>query len=156
MNFFSRLIWLLFLGGAIFWLDLWTKVWAVQNLALGSRILWTGIFGGIDVALTLATNTGSAWGLFASYPGLLTIARIVIGLFLIGYYFLSRQLTVASGLGIILILGGACGNLWDVRLRGAVVDFVDIHFWGWHYPIFNVADCAIVLGALMFLFSKKK
>jgi signal peptidase II len=145
-----------FLSGAIFWLDLWTKVWAIENLASGSRTLWTGIFGGVDVALTLATNTGTAWGLFASYPGLLTIARVVIGIFLIGYYFLARQLTAASGLGIILILGGACGNLWDVRLRGAVVDFVDITLWGWHYPIFNVADCAIVLGALMFLFSKKK
>lgn len=156
MKLLSRLLWLLVLGGAVFWLDLWTKVWAVETLTTGSQPLWTGLFGGMDVAFTLTTNTGTAWGLFSSYPGLLTMARIMIGVFLIGYYFLSRHLTVASGLGILLILGGACGNLWDVRLRGAVVDFIDIHLWGWHYPIFNVADCAIVLGALVFLFSKKK
>ena len=156
MNFLRRLLFLLLFGGAVFWLDLWTKVWALENLAAGSRTVWTHVFGGVDVFMTLATNTGTAWGLFASYPGLLTMARVIIGLFLIGYYFLARQLTAASGLGIILILGGACGNLWDVRLRGAVVDFIDIHLWGWHYPIFNVADCAIVLGALMFLFSKKR
>jgi len=55
-------------------------------------------------------------------------------------------------LGLALILGGALGNVID-RLRfGQVVDFVDLHAFGWHWPAFNVADSAITVGAALLVF----
>jgi signal peptidase II len=55
----------------------------------------------------------------------------------------------STGFGLALILGGAVGNLWDRLLDGHVVDFFDFHLGGYHWPAFNVADSAIVLGALL-------
>lgn len=154
MSFFRRLITLFIVVLLIAIFDLWTKAWAVERLGFSSRPVITGLFGGIDLSFTLVTNTGTAWGLFSNYPGFLTILRILIGIFLCIYYFCSKKLLILGRFGILLILGGACGNLWDIKLRGHVVDFIDFHFWGWHYPVFNIADCAIVLGALIFLFSR--
>ena len=51
--------------------------------------------------------------------------------------------------GLALILGGALGNLWDRMVFGAVVDFLDFHAYGWHWPAFNVADAAISVGAAL-------
>ena len=48
-----------------------------------------------------------------------------------------------------LILGGASGNMLDRARQGFVVDFVDLHFKGWHWPAFNLADFAISIGALL-------
>ncbi len=54
--------------------------------------------------------------------------------------------------GLSLILGGAAGNLWDRILIGHVVDFLDFHAAGWHWPAFNVADSAISVGAVLLIF----
>ncbi len=51
--------------------------------------------------------------------------------------------------GLALILGGALGNLWDRVAYGAVVDFLDFHAFGWHWPAFNVADSAITVGVVL-------
>ena len=53
--------------------------------------------------------------------------------------------------GLALILGGALGNLHDRLAYGKVVDFLDFHAAGWHWPAFNVADSAITVGALLFV-----
>jgi len=54
-----------------------------------------------------------------------------------------------TGVGLALILGGALGNLWDRAAAGFVVDFLDFYVGSYHWPAFNVADSAIVVGALM-------
>lgn len=51
--------------------------------------------------------------------------------------------------GLVLIIGGALGNAIDRAVHGAVVDFLDFHVAGWHWPAFNVADSAIVIGAVL-------
>ena len=56
-----------------------------------------------------------------------------------------------TGLGLALVLGGAIGNLVDRVQLGYVVDFIDVHFGGWHYPAFNVADSAITCGVILLL-----
>ena len=49
-------------------------------------------------------------------------------------------------LGYAFLLGGALGNLWDRVAEGSVTDFVLLHYQQWHFPVFNLADCAITLG----------
>ena len=53
--------------------------------------------------------------------------------------------------GLSLILGGAIGNLWDRIALGHVVDFLDFHAAGWHWPAFNVADSGITVGAALLI-----
>ena len=63
-------------------------------------------------------------------------------------YVLSRPLPKLEGLAYSLILGGALGNAVDRTFRGPVVDYLDFHLHGWHWPAFNIADMAIVGGVI--------
>jgi len=65
---------------------------------------------------------------------------------------MTRRLTTNDrvlGTGLMLILGGAAGNLTDRLLHGYVIDFVDVYYRAWHWPAFNVADSAITVGAVL-------
>src|SRR3546814_9558171 len=66
---------------------------------------------------------------------------------------LRKPLPASQALAYSLILGGALGNAFDRLLRGHVVDYLDFHLGGWHWPAFNVADIAIVCGAALMVFS---
>ena len=68
---------------------------------------------------------------------------------LLGWLRRVDHLITASGLG--LIIGGAMGNVIDRARFGAVIDFLDFHALGWHWPAFNVADSAIFVGAVLLL-----
>ena len=57
----------------------------------------------------------------------------------------------STGVGLALILGGALGNLWDRIFDGHVVDFLEFYIGPYHWPAFNVADSAIVIGALLLM-----
>jgi signal peptidase II len=101
--------------------------------------------------LVLACNKGAAFSFLADAPGWQTplfagfaiVASVVVGVLLVKSP--AKRLFCA---GLALVLGGALGNLVD-RLRfGCVVDFLDFHAAGWHWPAFNVADSAITLGAV--------
>lgn len=97
--------------------------------------------------LTYIHNAGAAFGLLSErVPLFVAVAVLVVGAILAGYRRISReQLLIRLGLG--LIAGGAIGNLID-RLRfGSVVDFLDFRVW----PVFNLADSAIVMGAFLLI-----
>lgn len=55
-------------------------------------------------------------------------------------------------IGLALIMGGALGNLIDRLWLGMVIDFIDIHAGGWHWPAFNIADSAVCVGAVLYVF----
>ncbi len=104
--------------------------------------------------ITHVQNRGAAFGLFSDSPaewkvGILILfslmALIVVSMLL---WKNSHAMTV-TGVGLALILGGAVGNLWDRLINGHVVDFLDFYVGGYHWPAFNVADSAIVIGALL-------
>jgi signal peptidase II len=102
------------------------------------------------VQLRFTTNPGGAFGLF----GNLSVLFVVFSVVVIGVVVLaSRNLPGrAAAIGLGLVLGGAVGNLTDRLIRGQgldgeVVDFIDLHVW----PVFNAADSAIVIGALLLL-----
>ncbi|MDP3786586.1 MAG: signal peptidase II [Candidatus Omnitrophota bacterium] len=95
--------------------------------------------------LTLVRNTGAAFGLFRD-QAVIFILISVIAIIFIGFYLIKKK--TSYYLPLALILGGAVGNLID-RLRfGYVVDFIDLRFW----PVFNVADSCITIGAIILFF----
>jgi signal peptidase II len=103
--------------------------------------------------LVLVWNRGVSFGMLNSLgdhgPWLLTLLAGAIGAFLIVW--LLRETRPVTRLALWLVLAGAVGNAID-RLRfGAVVDFLDFHAFGYHWPAFNVADSAIVVGAGLIL-----
>ena len=104
--------------------------------------------------LVLVTNKGAAFSLFASASGWQTpffigVALIAAGV--VGWMIVREQRKRLLCAGLALILGGALGNLWDRLALGHVVDFLDIHAWGRHWPAFNVADSAITVGAAILI-----
>lgn len=122
--------------------DQLTKTWALGALDEGPRhLVWT-------LQLNLSFNSGAAFGLGKGMAPLLLAGGVLVLLFLARY---SRHLTgTLPTVALALIVGGAAGNLSDRLLRGhggSVVDFIDLQWW----PIFNLADVAIVSGATLLI-----
>jgi signal peptidase II len=141
-----RARWGLLLGvaAAVLALDQLTKWWAVNTLDVRTiDVVWT-------LRLRLTLNHGSAFSLASGRGALISVAALVIVAVLLrsGRYATRAPTAVAIG----LVLGGAIGNLLDRGFRpghgflgGGVVDFVDLQWW----PVFNLADSAIVIGAIL-------
>jgi signal peptidase II len=137
-----------FLAILIVLLDRWTKRLVAAHIAMYSHIqIIPGFF-----RLTHTENTGAAFSLFADSPshwkislliGFSVIAMVIVSVLL---WKQTRALTV-TGVALSLILGGAVGNLWDRVASGRVVDFLLLYYKGYQWPVFNLADSAIVVGA---------
>lgn len=135
-------------------LDQLTKVWISTTMEI-----WTGkavIPGFFNLVHYL--NRGAAWGFLGSdaieWQRPLFIAITFVALGFIGYMLRSTSETdkwMIHGLG--LIAGGAVGNLIDRVRLGMVVDFLDFSVGTYHWPAFNVADCALTIGAGCILLS---
>ena len=104
--------------------------------------------------LVLVYNKGAAFSMFADADGWQTPLLIAFALGaagIVSYLIVRNPGKRVLSLGLALILGGALGNVID-RLRfGHVVDFVDVHAMGWHWPAFNVADSGITVGAALLI-----
>jgi signal peptidase II len=102
--------------------------------------------------LTHTKNAGAAFGLFSESPSPLKTALLILVsgallLTVVGIVWKTRRLQWETGVGLALILGGALSNLFDRIRAGRVVDFLDVYFRSYHWPTFNLADSAIVVGA---------
>lgn len=144
---------LLFL--AIIALDFATKV-LISNLA-GQQpsILPYMVFSdfyGIQMQITHAINMGAAWGVLADFPRSLVVVRLLLIAALI-IYFLGINRRREWNLPLCLIISGAVGNVIDFFYYGYVIDMIQFRFWGYEYPIFNIADSAIFIGSFWILFS---
>jgi len=136
--------WLL-LAGAVIALDQATKIAIERAFEFGDSTPITGFFN-----LVLTYNKGAAFSFLAAASGwqgtLFTYVGIAASLFIV--YLLARHGTQRLfSTSLALILGGALGNVIDRLAYGHVIDFLDFHWRGWHWPAFNVADSAIVCGA---------
>ena len=141
------------IAGTIVALDQITKAVVLEHLPPGVAIHLIDGF----LSLTLVMNTGLAFGLLGGLPAawrwsvavlsivaLLVLARVALRVLADGGW-LARM-------SVALIFGGAVGNLIDRARFGAVVDFVDAHIRGYHWPAFNVADSAITIGVTLLAF----
>jgi len=101
--------------------------------------------------LTYVKNTGGAWSILDTVPYLLIIINL---LFFIGanyYIYRKKSFSFLESIYFGLILGGVLGNLIDrVFLRG-VIDYIGLQFGSYHYPVFNFADIAIVVGVFLII-----
>lgn len=139
-----------FLALFIVLLDRWSKRLVASRIAMYTHIqVIPGFF-----RITHTENTGAAFSLFADSPShwktimlisFSVIAMIVVSILLWNQ---SRPFTI-TGVALSLILGGAFGNLWDRVAAGRVVDFLDVYYRTYHWPVFNLADSAIVVGATL-------
>jgi signal peptidase II len=129
-------------------LDRWTKHMVAQRISLYSHIqVIPGFF-----RLTHTENTGAAFSLFADSnapwkTGLLIAFSVIALLVVLVLLWKNNQAHLATGIGLSLIMGGALGNLWDRLARGRVVDFLLFYVKRYQWPVFNLADSAIVVGA---------
>ncbi len=104
--------------------------------------------------ITHVQNSGAAFGLFADSSsewkvGALILFSLLALAVVSALLWKNSHAMTTTGVGLALILGGAVGNLWDRLLTGHVVDFLDFYVGSYHWPAFNVADSAIVVGALL-------
>ena len=128
-------------------LDRWTKYLASTRIALYAHIqIIPGFF-----RLTHTENTGAAFSLFADSPShwktAILIGFSVVAMIIVSVLLWKQQALNTTSIALSLILGGAAGNLWDRVLHGRVVDFLLFYIKQYQWPVFNLADSSIVVGA---------
>lgn len=134
----------------ITFIDQITKYLATTNLMYGDpRALLPGI------NFTLFHNTGAAFSFLADQGGwqrwFFAILTILISAGLILWLKLLSHKEIATRIAICFILGGALGNLIDRLIWGYVIDFIQLYYSSWYWPIFNIADASITIGAILLI-----
>jgi len=130
-------------------LDQLSKVTITRLFAYGESHPVTSFFN-----LVLVYNKGAAFSFLADQGGwqrwFFTALGIAASLFIV--YLLKRHAGQRMFCwALALVMGGAIGNVIDRAIYGHVIDFLDVHVGGWHWPAFNVADSAICIGAVLFI-----
>lgn len=137
-----------FLALVVVLLDHWTKHLAATRIALYRHVqVIPGFF-----RLTHTENSGAAFSLFAEHPAhwktevLIAFSAVAMVIVVILLWKQPRALSL-SAIALSLILGGAAGNFWDRVSSGHVVDFLLLYVKQYQWPVFNLADSSIVVGA---------
>jgi len=148
-TWWQRMLPWLGLSIGIILIDQLTKITIEQRFEFGDVKPVTGFFN-----VVLAYNKGAAFSFLASASGweggfvvAIAIAASVFVLYLLARHGHQRLFALA----LAMILGGAVGNVIDRIVYGHVIDFLDFHWGGWHWPAFNLADSAIVGGAALLI-----
>ncbi|MBT4833042.1 MAG: lipoprotein signal peptidase [Porticoccaceae bacterium] len=146
----QTLVWFA-IAAAVLLLDQWSKLWIVERYAYGDTEFFSSFFN-----LVRAHNYGAAFSFLSDAGGwqrwgFSLLATVISGVIIVWIARLPVQRKL-EGLALALILGGALGNLYDRLTLGYVVDFLDFHWSGKHFPAFNVADAGISVGAAILIF----
>ena len=149
----QKLPWLLLVAAGVILADRLSKLWIVAHIGYGDAIpVIPNLF-----RLTHWLNDGAAFSLFADAASPTLVRWSLVSFSLIAS--LAVLVTLARvadrisllSMALALVLGGALGNAWDRITTGLVVDFLEFHIFHYHWPDFNVADSAIVVGACLML-----
>ncbi len=144
---------LLVLAASVFAADQLTKLWIVNRLPFGT---YSEAGGAIPVIrgfwyLVHVGNTGAAWSMFS---GMSVVLATLAAATLVAIFIWRRALGLHDRVAQIsfgLLCGGILGNLTDRLIYHHVIDFIDLHFGGYVYPTFNVADSGICVGVILYI-----
>lgn len=145
----KRILPWLAIAAAIAIADQATKALLAAHLVPGETVVVTGFFNLVHVF-----NKGAAFSFLAGASGWQREFFVAVALgasALIVYLLVKHANEPRFCGGLALILGGALGNVWDRLAHGYVVDFLDFHALGYHWPAFNLADSAITAGAVLLI-----
>jgi signal peptidase II len=148
-----RLPWLLLISAVVIFLDRLTKAWVTLHIPMGGAIPVVPHF----LRITHWLNDGAAFSLFADSASPHTVRWVLVGFSLVAalavLVFLVRlgNRFTATTIALALVFAGALGNVHDRIAYGSVVDFIEVHIFAYHWPDFNLADSAIVIGACLLL-----
>ncbi|MES2199774.1 MAG: signal peptidase II [Chlamydiota bacterium] len=140
-------------------IDIFSKMYTYDHITLLSRSSPLYPYGGIavfknwvgvDFSINYAMNKGAAWGIFSSFQEYLLYARLLIMGGLLSYILLVKM-SYLRKFSLFCVLTGAVGNVIDFFLYGHVVDMFNFSFWGYSFPVFNVADSMIFFGVVCLL-----
>ena len=145
--------WLLVVAVLVVAADRLSKIWIDHHVTRGSFIpVIPNVF-----RISHVLNTGAAFSLFAESLSPLVVRNVLIGFSIIaiivvlGMIWRVGRLFSWTGVALALILGGAIGNLYDRVKFSYVIDFLEVKIYHYHWPDFNLADSAIVVGACLLL-----
>ena len=126
----------------------WVHLYISPTLSKGAVVFQD--FLGIDFFIHHVTNRGAAWGVGEAFQGGLVWLRvaIIVGLFV---YMKISSKALTYRYPLTMIAAGGMGNILDYFIYGHVVDMFHFVFWGYSYPVFNVADSSIFLGIVWLL-----
>lgn len=128
-------------------LDQWTKWLIVKNMELGESITIVENF----LYITSHRNSGAAWGILQGQMWFFYIITVIVIIAIV--YLIQKQAKTKKLLGVALafMLGGAIGNFIDRLFRKEVVDFINTYIFSYDFPVFNIADSALVIGVALLI-----
>ncbi|MCK5850173.1 MAG: signal peptidase II [Kiritimatiellae bacterium] len=131
-------------------IDQVTKYLVMDHIPLHRQIpIIDGFFSLVHVH-----NTGAAWGMLRGLNGYLIALSIIVLIIMTLFRRVIMEDVFFQRIAAGLIIGGIIGNLFDRLHFGRVIDFLDFHLYGNHFPSFNVADSAICVGAGIYILSQ--
>ena len=142
------------------WMIMSSSIAVLDQLTKIAIIKWVPLYDKIPlnsfINITHQRNTGAAFSFLADAGGwqrwfFAGLASIVSGVIIVWLHQLRKDRMTVLAAGLILILGGAVGNVIDRMRLGYVVDFFQVLIAGWPFPSFNVADAAITIGAALII-----
>ncbi|OLN22847.1 signal peptidase II [Domibacillus antri] len=126
-------------------LDQWTKWLIVTSMEIGESVkVIEDVFH-----ITSHRNRGAAWGMLEGQFWLFYIITIIVVAAIIYFMRTEAKGKPLMKTSLAILLGGAIGNFIDRLFRGEVVDFVQTFIFGYHFPIFNIADAALTIGVIL-------
>ena len=130
--------------------DQLTKNIVTENFLYGENL---NVFSGVN--LILIHNAGAAFSFLSDAGGwqrwLFLLISLIVSIILAAWLYRLKKTQFFMPLSLSLILGGAIGNLIDRIFLGYIIDFIDIFYKSYHWPVFNIADASITLGVAIFI-----
>lgn len=126
-------------------IDFISKLLVINNLEVGTGITIIPSF----FSISYIQNTGAAWGMFSNGTLLLAAVSMIFLFFAIKYIYELKKISKLSIFTYGMLIGGIIGNLIDRLFRNYVVDFLSFNIFGYHFPVFNIADCFIVVSIIL-------
>ena len=141
------------------WLWLALLIVVLDQLTKSVAVQWLTLYQAVPVLpgfnLTLVHNTGAAFSFLSDAGGwqryFFIILTLVISLVMLVWLTRLPAGKAILACALALVIGGAAGNLWDRLQYGYVVDFIEVYYDKWSWPVFNIADSAITIGAMLLI-----